>query len=226
MDEPDVPPVPPVPGPPSWRERVDLLLAGRPAAARVAAGLVVAVVVLVAVLLVTRSRPGPPAELTLPVAGAPTEPAATSTTAATPTTVLAHAAGAVTAPGVYRLEAGARVADLVEAAGGAAAGADLDRLNLAAPLVDGQRIYLPMVGEAVPEPVGGDMGGGVPVGPLDLNTATADQLDELPGVGPATAAAILTERSRRGGFTSVDDLLDVPGIAEAKLEQMRDLVRV
>ena len=217
--------VPPFPNPPSWRERLDLLVDARPAGARLAVGAAALVVALVVGLFVVRDRPGPPAELRLPVADGPTTPAATATTA--PATLLAHAAGAVVAPGVYRLASGARVTDLVEAAGGPAPGADVDRLNLAAPLTDGQRVYLPVEGEAVPVPAEGDPSGGGAAGvPLDLNTATAQQLDELPGVGPATAAAILDERDRRGRFTAVDDLLDVSGIGDAKLERLRDLVRV
>ena len=228
MGEPEVPPFP---QPPSWRERVDLLVGARPAGARLAAGAVAAVVaVAVVVVLVVRDRPGPPPELRLPVADTAAPATATGSTTTVPATVLAHAAGAVVAPGVYRLPGGARVTDLVEAAGGPAPGADLDRLNLAAPLADGQRVYLPVEGEAVPVPAVGDEPAAGPVdggaGPLDLNTATAEQLDELPGVGPATAAAILEERDRRGGFASVDDLLDVPGIGDGKLARLRDLVRV
>jgi competence protein ComEA len=150
--------------------------------------------------------------------------ATTSTSA--PSTVLAHAAGAVRSPGVYSLPAGARVKDLLDAAGGPAADADLDRINLAAPVADGSQVYVPRQGEALP--VGAAGGGGVatPAGPLDLNTATLEQLDALPGVGPATAKAILDERSKRGRFGSVDELLDVRGIGPAKLEAIRDLVTV
>lgn len=224
------PGIPPFLTPPSWRERVDRLVAGRPATSpAVAAGGVVVVVVLTAVLVlvVVRGRQAPPPELSLPVAGAPVAAAGPSTTTVVPSTVVVHAAGAVVAPGIYRLASGARVDDLVAAAGGPVAGAEVDRLNLAAPLVDGQRVYVPMEGETVVEAVGGDGGANeVAPGPLDLNTATADQLDELPGIGPATSAAILEERERRGRFTAVDDLLDVSGIGDAKLQRLRDLVRV
>ncbi|HEY6533914.1 MAG TPA: ComEA family DNA-binding protein [Acidimicrobiales bacterium] len=159
--------------------------------------------------------------------------AASSTTLAE---IVVHAAGAVARPGLQRLAPGARVADLLDAAGGPAPDADLDRLNLAAPLADGQRLYVPRVGESAPAPVspegGGGAGGGsggsggtaAPTGPVDLNTATAEELDALPGVGPATAAAIIDHRERNGRFGSVDDLLDVRGIGPAKLEGLRDLV--
>ena len=159
------------------------------------------------------------------VAGGPGDPGASSSTTSSsvPAEVVAHAAGAVASPGVYRLAAGARVADLVDAAGGPLPGADLDQVNLAAPVADGTRVYVPVEGEVVPASSGTS---DVPVGPLDLNSATAEQLDALPGVGPSTSAAILAERERKGRFSSVDDLLDVRGIGPAKLEQLRELVRV
>ena len=145
-----------------------------------------------------------------------------------------HVAGAVATPGVRRLPAGARVIDGVDAAGGALPDADLARVNLAAPLVDGQQVYVPRQGEVPPVPLpgtgaaggAGDDPGATGAGPVDVNRATADQLDELPGVGPATAEAIIAHREEHGPFASVDDLLDVRGIGEAKLEQLRELVTV
>ncbi len=158
-----------------------------------------------------------------------------STTTTTAPGIVVHAAGAVSRPGLYRLPRDARVADLLDAAGGPTLETDLDRVNLAAPLADGQRIYLPRRGEGPPAVVGPDGGSsgtagaassGTPSGPLDLNTASVEQLDTLPGVGPATAAAIVAHRERNGPFTSVDGLLDVRGIGPAKLEALRDLVTV
>ncbi len=151
--------------------------------------------------------------------------------------VVVHVAGAVAAPGVVRLSNGSRVVDAVTAAGGLRADADPDRVNLAATLVDGQRVVVPIVGQPVPAEVapapapssGGATAGAASSGgaaPVDLNTATAEQLDALPGVGPSTAAAILDHRASAGPFTSVDQLLDVRGIGEAKLEALRDLVSV
>lgn len=150
--------------------------------------------------------------------------------------IVVHAAGAVRQPGVYLVPAGSRVADLLDRAGGPTAETDLDRLNLAAPLADGQRLYVPRRGEQAPAVVGPDGGSGgsggggaagsVPAGPIDLNTATAEQLDTLPGIGPATAAAIVEHRARTGPFASVDALLDVRGIGPAKLDAIRELVSV
>lgn len=144
--------------------------------------------------------------------------------------VVVHVVGAVPAPGVQRLPAGSRVVDAVEAAGGATGDADLGRINLAAALVDGQQVYVLRIGEAPPlPPVGAAAGadgaaaaaGDAAGAPIDINRASAAELEELPGVGPATAEAIIAHREQNGPFASVDDLLDVRGIGEAKLEQIR-----
>ena len=173
----------------------------------------------------TRQAPTP-VDTALPVV----EPASVTTTTAPPGPVVVHVAGAVGLPGVQRLPAGARVIDAVDAAGGLRPDADAARVNLAAELVDGSQVYVPVVGEAPPAaPAGGATAGGaagVGDGLVDLNTADAAALDSLPGVGPATAAAIIDHRERHGPFASVDDLHDVRGIGEAKLAQLRDLVRV
>ena len=164
-------------------------------------------------------------------------PAAAGAARASPATsgpeaeaIVVQAAGAVVRPGVYRVPVGARVTDLLQAAGGAAPDAKLDVVALAAKLVDGQRVYVPRAGEAVPAVVGGAGAGGssepTPSAPLDLNAADADQLDELPGVGPATAAAIVAYRDQHGPFRSVEGLLEVRGIGPAKLDQLRALVTV
>ena len=208
--------------PPSWRDRVDELIHGDRAIARVAAGVLLVIgVAFAAFALLRPSTPAPPPELTLPMASTSASTAAPTTAAVS---LVVHAAGAVARPGLYRLPPGARVDDLVAAAGGVAADADVDRINLAAALVDGERVYVPRLGEAVPV-AGGDSASSS--GPIDLNTANESQLDTLPGIGPATAKAIVDERTRRGGrFTSVDDLLNVRGIGPAKLEQLRPLVTV
>jgi competence protein ComEA len=141
--------------------------------------------------------------------------------------LVVHVAGAVGASGVYRLAAGARVIDAVQLAGGLAENAEPDAVNLAAALVDGQRVYVPRVGEVVPVLAGSDGDGSEsPAAPVNLNRATADELDGLPGVGPATAAAIIGHREQHGPFSSVDDLADVRGIGPVKVEALRGLVTV
>jgi competence protein ComEA len=170
----------------------------------------------------------------VPDTSAVTAPPAGTPSSTTAGEIVVHAAGAVARPGLQRLAPGARVADVLEAAGGPTSDADLDRLNLAAPVADGQRLFVPRIGEVAPPTVapeggatssgGGAAGEPTASGPIDLNTATAEELDALPGVGPATAAAIIDHRESNGRFANVDDLLDVRGIGPAKLEGLRDLV--
>ena len=217
--------------PQSWRDRVEQLAdATGTSPLRIALGAGLAVVVLLGGVLLLRPAPAPP-EVSLPFAST-TAPSVSTTTTTAPLAVVVHVAGAVVAPGLHKLSPGARVADAIEAAGGLLAGADEARINLAAPLADGERVYVPVAGEdAPPVVVGGTgpsdtAGGGPPAGPVNLNTADEAELDVLPGVGPATAGAIITYREEIGGFTSVDELLDVPGIGETKLEQLRPLVTV
>jgi competence protein ComEA len=144
--------------------------------------------------------------------------------------IVVDVVGAVVRPGLVTVGAGSRVADAVVAAGGGRHDADLDQVNLAQPLTDGVRVVIPVIGQ--PPAVAGVAGttatgtadGSAPSGPIDLNTATAEQLDSLPGVGPATAKAIVDHRTKNGPFRSVDDLLDVRGIGPAKLDALRDSV--
>jgi competence protein ComEA len=149
-------------------------------------------------------------------------------------TIAVHVAGAVNHPGVVELRTGARVIDAVEAVGGALADGDLDRLNLAAKVADGQRVYVAKVGQPDVGAVGdgsdakGDDGaaGGATGGKVNLNTATLAQLEELPGIGPTYAQAIVAERQRRGGFTSVNDLRSVRGIGDKRFAELAPLVTV
>ena len=145
-----------------------------------------------------------------------------------PMPVVVHVAGAVFRPGLVDGNDQWRVADAIEAAGGELSAADLDRLNLAAFVSDGQRIFVPEVGEAEPVVSGSVAGTGSVrnVGPVNLNTADGAVLETLPGVGPATAATIISHREANGPFATVDALVAVRGIGAATLEQLRDLVVV
>src|SRR5205807_9288404 len=123
--------------------------------------------------------------------------------------------------------------DAVEAAGGGAPDADLNRLNLAAKVADGQRVLVQRVGEAAPAgsaSAGGSGGGGGgsadPSGLVNLNSATQAELEALPGIGPSLAGAIVTERERRGGFRSVNELRDVRGIGEKRFADLKDKVTI
>jgi competence protein ComEA len=140
--------------------------------------------------------------------------------------LVVHVAGAVRDPGVYRLAAGARVDDAVQRAGGATRRADLGGLNLAAVLEDGRQVLVPeraprgggaaVTGAAAPEPAAGQ--------PLNINTATLEQLDGLTGIGPLTAQKILDAREERGGFGSVEELGEIPGIGDKRLASLREEV--
>ena len=173
------------------------------------------------------------AEDALPFAKRATSTSTTGVAVAAPSTTLAtsivvYVAGQVAVPGIYTLAATARVNDAVLAAGGAKTTADLGVVNLAAALHDGERVYLPAVGEVVPPliEVAPQVTGSSPAEPVNINAATAAQLDVLPGVGPATAAAIVAHRQQYGPFQSVDQPGDVRGIGPAKLDALRGLVTV
>jgi competence protein ComEA len=132
-------------------------------------------------------------------------------------------AGAVRRPGLYRLQQGARVADAIERAGGLTRRAERTAVNLAAPLADGEQVLVSARGS----PVAGAAGAGGPAGmsgPVSLSSATAEQLDALPGVGPVTAQKIVAYRQEHGPFTSVDGLDAIPGIGPARLADLRPLV--
>lgn len=166
--------------------------------------------------------PTPLTSLTPPDPGA-AEPSGAAGTADPGADLVVDVAGKVRRPGIAVLPPGSRVVDALEAAGGARRGVDLTALNLARPLVDGEQILVgvrPVDGVAgtldSPSPTGGTL--------VNLNTADAAALDTLPGVGPVTAEAILSWREEHGGFTSVDELLEVDGIGEATLADLAPLV--
>lgn len=204
---------------------------------------VLAVPVVVAIGWQSYVATDPPIESTLPLASDLIDDGAEITTTVAVTTqradgdapvafaepeagVVVHVAGAVLHPGLIVGEAGWRVNDAVAAAGGAAFNADLDRINLAAPLVDGERLFIPAVGEDVPEVTGSNLGGTSPeTGIVDVNSADQGQLQALPGVGPVTALAIIDHRAAHGSFADIDALVAVRGIGPATVEQLRDHVR-
>lgn len=186
----------------------------------------------------------------VPLAGVPTTgsstagPASGGEAAATGAArVVVHVLGAVERDGVVRLPPSSRVTDAIERAGGATADADLDRLNLARVLTDGERLYVPRVGEdevpAALDPVDGGAaaaGGGADDGTgasgtgadsvVDLNSADQAALETLPGIGPGLAGRILAWRDEHGRFTVVEDLLDVSGIGDVRFAELRGRVRV
>jgi competence protein ComEA len=148
--------------------------------------------------------------------------AAPTTATPAPARLVVDVVGAVRRPGLYRLASGARVADALSHAGGTTAKADLDQVNLAAPIADGEQVVVPR------RTPGGtsaaSAGGSAPKGPVQLSTATVEQLDALPGVGPVTAQKIVDYRTEHGAFTSVDELDAIPGIGPARIDQLRGLV--
>lgn len=161
-----------------------------------------------------------------------------------PAIITVHVAGAVNSPGVYRLPSSARVVDAVASAGGALRSADLESINLAQTITDTEQIYIPVkkvsrprvttaprlrpqrtTPTTAPVIIGGSAGA-QPTRLINLNTATASELDSLTGVGPSTAKAIIAYRTKKGVFSKVEDVLNVPGIGPAKLAALRDQVTV
>jgi competence protein ComEA len=204
---------------------------------RLISAVVSGVVALVLLWLILRPSE-PPLEASIPLATFPVV-----TTSSLPSIVTVHVAGAVKSPGVYRLTTLARVIDAVTAAGGPTSEADLERINLAQLLLDTEQVFIPgrttrsvaptiaprhrptttLATPRAPSQQGSSPTSG---GLVDLNTATAAELDALPGVGPATAKAIVDYRTSKGKFSRTEDLLNVAGIGPAKLAALRDLVTV
>lgn len=197
-------------------------------------GLAVAIAAVVTAIWLSTQRPRslavPAAAPSIAGAASPvgsTVPVASLASAgpsAAPTVVVVDVAGKVRHPGLYRLPPGARVDDAVRRAGGPLRGVDLSSLNLAARVVDGQQILVGVPGAA---PLGGTGSGGSPgaaADPVNLNAATLEQLESLPGVGPVLAQHIVDWRSAHGGFSTVQQLNDVPGIGEVKFADLHSLV--
>jgi competence protein ComEA len=140
--------------------------------------------------------------------------------------LIVDVAGAVRKPGVYRMAAGARVEDALKRAGGATPHADLSQINRAAKLEDGRQILVPRRASQAAPASASAPAAATPAQPVNLNTATLEQLDTLDGVGPTTAQKIIDFRTAHGGFGSVDELDQIPGIGEKKLAALREHVRV
>jgi competence protein ComEA len=186
--------------------------------------LLVAVVVLGALLVVGVPRllhRGGGGHAAIPVLRAPR---AARSAVGGPAKVVVDVAGAVRRPGLHALASGTRIADAVAAAGGATAKADLAAVNLAAPIADGEQIVVPARVPGVGAVAAGAGGTPSPTAPLDLNTATLEQLDALPGIGPTTAQKILDYRQAHGSFHTVDELDAVPGIGQGRIAQLKGLV--
>ncbi len=213
-------------------------------AGAVALGIVGVVAVLVTVFSLLRDKTPPVVSAKLPPVEMISTARSTPATPAPEGPVIVSVVGLVHKPGLVTLSSGARVADALSAAGGTLDGADLIGLNMARRVADGEQI---IVGIAAPPGEATTMGSSVaaepsasassdrpktpgtaptPDGSLDLNTATVEQLDDLPGVGPVTAAAIIAWRDANGSFTNVDQLADVDGIGPARLEKLRAQVHV
>ena len=172
-----------------------------------------------------------------PTTGPAAGPGGLSTTSGS---VVVHVTGAVSRPGVVTLPPGSRVTDAINAVGGASAEADTQQLNLARVLSDGEQIRVPRIGEVLPDPAPqpggatapgartapGKSGDGGASGTVNINTASASELEKLPGIGPALAQRIVEYRDSHGPFASVDSLTDVPGIGKAKLEGLREQATV
>ena len=193
--------------------------------------LVAAVLVGGAVFWYLRSLP---ATVRVDAAIAPVGSAASPSTSPSPSpgVVVVYVSGWVERPGVYEFKEGDRIVDAIERAGGPKKGADLNALNLAGFLTDAQQVLVMKKGEAAPPTASSGSTGetgpsaGSPAGPINLNTATLDQLETLPGIGPALGQRIIDHREQHGPFQSVEDLLDVSGIGDKRLADLRDQVTV
>lgn len=190
-------------------------------------GVVLVIALLAGAFVLARPDSATPVEELIPLVTLVSSETETSTE----TPLIVHISGAVVAPGVFELTPGSRVIDAISAAGGATPEAELDRLNLAAPLRDGVQVRVPefgqeLSGNPIVDPADSNGTASSASGPVDINVSSATQLEVLPGVGPAIASAIVAWREEHGPFKSVEGLLSVPGIGSAKLEGLREQAEV
>jgi len=186
--------------------------------------IMIGLVAVVGVVIFSVLRPSPPqAAISVTLRPTQADPAATT---GTPATIQVYVSGAVKHPDVYTLPARCIVKDAMLAAGGPAEDADLDRINLAAPLSDGMQIHFPRKGEAAPAPGGSGPGGAPASGPVNINTATLDQLDTLPGIGPSIGQSIIDYRTANGPFKTIEQIKDVKGIGDALFEKIKNSITV
>jgi competence protein ComEA len=171
-------------------------------------------------VLLKRPEPSSP-PLVITLQPRPTAEPATPTPAA----INVYVSGAVKQPDVYALPLHSIVKDAITAAGGAAADADLDRINLAARLADQMQVYVPRQGEAALPPQSGSAPGAA-TEKININTASVEELDKLPGIGPAIAAAIIDYRTQNGPFKQIEDIDAVKGIGDALFEKIKDMITV
>jgi competence protein ComEA len=172
-------------------------------------GILIGLAAAAAILLVASEPRGEPIQL-LPLT--------------TPTEIVIYISGSVVHPGVYHLSPDSRIEQAVAAAGGLAQEADTSQADLARLLYDGDQVYIPRLGE--PTRVSSATGNILTLPPIDINTATVEQLDSLPGIGTVKAQSIVTYRETHGDFSSLDQLLNVPGIGTALLEQIKPYLKV
>jgi competence protein ComEA len=179
-------------------------------------------IVVFAVIYVILKRPEPTSPpLVITLQPRPTAEPATPT----PATINVYVSGAVKKPDVYALPLDAIVKDAIVAAGGATDEADLDRINLATKLADQMQVYVPSQGE-VTVPVSNGSAPGAATDKININTASAEELDKLPGIGPSIAGAIIDYRTKNGPFKQIEDINDVKGIGDALFEKIKDQITV
>jgi competence protein ComEA len=185
---------------------------------------VLAAALLAFVLVVVAWRHASGGRAAAPLRVAPILPAGSASSGPAARLLVVDVVGAVRRPGLVRLREGARVADAIARAGGLGRKAERAGVNLAAPVADGQQVVVPERGAALAGGLSAGGGAGASAGPVSLSSATAEQLDALPGVGPVTAQKIVAYRQQHGAFRSVDELDAIPGIGPSRIADLRGLV--